>query len=179
MTRFLALLRGINVGGNKKVPMAELRALAEGLGHSEVATYIQSGNLVFTASGTAAKHETALERALAKHFGFPVETLVRDAKAWSTLIAANPLAKLAEKDPAHILVGLAKAPLRKEVLAELRERARGSERVELAGGALWLHYADGVARSKLTPAVLDRAAGSTVTARNWRTVQELARMLGG
>jgi len=179
MTRFVALLRGINVGGNKKVPMAELRTLAEGLGFTEVATYLQSGNLVFSSAGKAAKHEAALERALAQHFGFPVETLVRDAKAWSALVAANPLPKLAEKDPAHLLVGLSKKPLRKEVLVELRERAQGAERVELAGGALWLHYAAGVARSKLTPAVLDRAAGSTVTARNWRTVQELARMLGG
>jgi len=179
MTRFVALLRGINVGGNKKVPMAELRTLTEGLGCTEVATYIQSGNLVFTSAGSAAQHEAALERALVKHFGFPVETLVRDAKAWSALIAANPLAKLTEKDPAHVLVGLSKEPLRKEALAELRERAQGDERVELAGGALWLHYAAGVARSKLTPAVLDRAAGSTVTARNGRTVQELARMLSG
>lgn len=179
MTRFVALLRGINVGGNKKVPMAELRALAEELGYTEVATYIQSGNLVFTGAGNAAKHEAALERALAKHFGFPVETLVRDAQAWNALIAANPLAKLAERDPAHVLVGLSKEPLRKDALTELRERAQGAERVELAGGALWLHYAAGVARSKLTPAVLDRAAGSTVTARNWRTAQELARLLGG
>lgn len=179
MTRFLALLRGINVGGNKKVPMAELRALAETLGCTEVATYIQSGNLVFTASGNAAKHEAALERALAKHFGFPVETLVRDARAWNAIVAANPLAKLAQQDPAHLLVGLAKEPLRKQALAELREKAQGAERVELAGGALWLHYAAGVARSKLTPAVLDRCAGSTVTARNWRTAQELARLLAG
>lgn len=179
MTRFLALLRGINVGGNKKVPMAELRTLAEKLGHTAVATYIQSGNLVFTASGSAAKHEAALERALAQHFGFPVETLVREAQAWNAILAANPLGKVAEKDPAHLLLGLAKEPLRKQVLAELREKAQGAERVEVAGGALWLHYATGVARSKLTPAVLDRCAGSTVTARNWRTAQELARMLGG
>ncbi len=177
MGRFIALLRGINVGGNKRVPMAELRALGEGLGFTQVATYIQSGNLVFTASGTAAKHDAALERVLAKHFGFPVETLVRDARAWSAIVAANPLGQLAEQDPAHVVVGFAQQKLRKEALAELRARAQGAERIELAADALWIHYADGIARSKLSPAVLDRCAGSTVTARNWRTVLELERML--
>jgi uncharacterized protein (DUF1697 family) len=176
LTYFIALLRGINVAGQKRVPMAELRALAEELGWSEVATYIQSGNLVFSAAGTAAKHEAALERALARHFGFAVETLVRDARAWRALVSANPLPKLAEQDPAHLLVGLAKQKLRKEALAELRARAQGAERVEVAAGAFWIHYAGGVARSKLTPAYLDRCAGSTVTARNWRTVLELERM---
>jgi len=179
VTRFVALLRGINVGGTRRVPMAELRELAEGLGCADVATYIQSGNLVCTASGKAGALETRLEAALAQHFGFEVATLVRDAKTWSALVAANPLAKLAAADPAHLLVGLAKAKLAKDVLAGLRERAQGAERVELAGEALWLHYAAGVARSKLTPALLDRCAGSTVTARNWRTVLELERLLAG
>lgn len=179
MTRFVALLRGINVGGNKKVPMAELRALAEELGFTALATYIQSGNLVFTAGGAAAQHEAGLERALEQHFGFPVETLVRDAKTWGAILAANPLVKIAEKDPAHLLVGLAKETLRQEARAELRERVQGAERVEVAGDALWIHYAAGVARSKLTPALLDRYAGSTVTARNWRTMTELGRMLAG
>lgn len=179
MTRFVALLRGINVGGTRKLPMAELRTQAGKLGWRDVATYIQSGNLVFTATGKAPALEAELETALARHFGFEVPTLVRSAREWNALVAANPLPELAEADSAHLLVGLTKAKPRKEALAELRARAQGKERVELAGGALWLHYADGVARSKLTPAVLDRCVGSTVTARNWRTVQELASMLGG
>ena len=179
MTRFVALLRGINVGGTRKLPMAELRTQAGKLGWRDVATYIQSGNLVFTATGKAPALEAELETALARHFGFEVPTLVRSAREWSALVAANPLPELAEADSAHLLVGLTKAKPRKEALAELRARAQGKERVELAGGALWLHYADGVARSKLTPAVLDRAVGSTVTARNWRTVLELERLLAG
>lgn len=177
MTRFVALLRGINVGGTRKVPMAGLRALAEELGWRDVATYIQSGNLVFTAAGKAPALEVRLEQALAKHFGFEVPTLVRSAREWEALVAANPLPEQAEADPAHLLLGLAKAKPRKEALAELRARAQGKERVELVGGALWLHYADGVARSKLSPAVLDRCVGSPVTARNWRTVLELANLL--
>ena len=177
MTRFVALLRGINVGGTRKVPMAELRALAEELGFGGVATFIQSGNLVFAANGKESALEAKLERAIAEHFGFEVPTLVRDAKGWSALVRANPLRALAERDPAHLLLGLTKMKPRKEAATELRERAQGAERVELAGGALWLHYAAGIARSKLTPALLDRCAGSTVTARTWRTVLELERLL--
>lgn len=177
MTRHVALLRGINVGGTRKVPMAELRALAQALGFTAVDSYIQSGNLLFEASGKASTLEARLERAIATHFGFEVPTLVRDARQWRALVAANPLAKLAQQDPAHVLVGLAKAKLRREALPELRARVQAPERVELAADALWIHYAAGVARSKLTPAFLDRCAGSTVTARNWRTVLELERLL--
>jgi uncharacterized protein (DUF1697 family) len=134
---------------------------------------------VFEAAGKAAALEKALERALAQHFGFEVPTLVRDAATWRALVAANPLARLATADPAHLLVALAQKKLRAEALAELGERAQGAERLELAADALWIHYAAGIARSKLTPALLDRCAGSTVTARNWRTVLELERMLAG
>jgi uncharacterized protein (DUF1697 family) len=178
MSAYLALLRGINVSGNKRVPMAELRALAGELGWGGARTFIASGNLVFEAKGTTTALEGKLERALAKHFGFPVEVLVRSAADWRALVGANPLQALARKDPAHVLLALPKAALREEAAAELAERAQGAERVAAAGGALWIHYASGVARSKLTPALLDRCAGSTVTARNWRTVLELEAMLG-
>ena len=78
----VALLRGINVGGNKKVPMAELRALGEKLGWRQVATYIQSGNVVFAGGGGAAAAERALEQAIEKRFGFPVPVVVRTAAQW-------------------------------------------------------------------------------------------------
>lgn len=177
MGRFVALLRGINVGGNRKVPMAELRALAEELGWSEPRTYIQSGNLVFGARGKAQALEQRLEQGLEERFGFAVPVVVRDERAWRALVQANPWPALAEKDPAHVLAGLAQAAIRRSAAAELAERAQAPERVALAGGALWLHYATGIARSKLTPALLDRCAGSSVTARNWTTVLELASML--
>ena len=177
MARFVALLRGINVGGNRKVPMAELRAAALELGLSEPHTFIQSGNLVFASRGKQDGLEGRLERVLAERFGFDVPVVVRDERAWRALVKANPWPALVAEDPAHVLVGLSKAPPRKQAAAELGERAQGKERVALAGGALWIHYAAGIARSKLTPALLDRCAGSTVTARNWRTLLELEAML--
>ena len=177
MGRFVALLRGINVGGNRKVPMAELRALAEELGWTEPRTYIQSGNLVFGARGKAAGLAERLESGLEERFGFAVPVVVRDERAWRALVKASPWPALTGKDPAHVLAGLAKDSIRRTAAAELAERAQGAERVALAGGVLWIHYAAGIARSKLTPALLDRCAGSSVTARNWTTVLELESLL--
>jgi len=177
MPRFLALLRGINVGGNRKVPMAELRELAEELGFEEPSTYIQSGNLVFGARGKVAGLARKLEAGIVERFGFAVEVVVRDAAGWSALLATNPMKAAATKDPAHLLVGVAKGSVPVAAEAALKPYAHGKERVAVAGGALWIHYANGIARSKLAPAVLDRCAGGTVTARNWRTALELQALL--
>ena len=90
MARFIALLRGINVGGHALVPMARLRDICAGLGWNEVETYIQSGNVVFEASGKAAALEAALEKALAGAFGFAPAVIVRSAAQVRALAAANP-----------------------------------------------------------------------------------------
>jgi uncharacterized protein (DUF1697 family) len=176
--RWIGLLRGVNVGGRTRVPMAELRALCAGLGWSDVATYIQSGNLVFAADGRAADLEAELEKALAKQMQVGTAVLVRSAAEWKNLIAANPFAKASEKEPNRVLLGLSKAPLDSGAAAALRAKAAAGERVEAAGGALWFHYPEGVGRSKLSPSLIDRLAGSPVTARNWRTVLKLGEMAG-
>lgn len=175
--RFLALLRGINVGGHKKVPMAELRAVAQGLGLTNVATYIQSGNLLFDAPAGAAKHEAALEAALADHFGFEVAVLVRTAKQVRALPAANPFRAEAAATPKLVMLMLTKAAPRADAPVALAERATADERAALAGGALWLHLPNGSARSKWTPALLARLAGSTTTTRNWNTLLKLVELL--
>jgi uncharacterized protein (DUF1697 family) len=177
MARFIALLRGINVGGRTIVPMAELRVLCAGIGWGDVATYIQSGNVVFEAAEAPAELETALEAALADRFAFAPPVMVRDAGAWARILAANPFPAEAEAEPSRVLVGLAKAKLADGAAAQLQERARAGERVAQAGGALWFHYPNGVGTSKLTPALIDKAAGSPVTGRNWRTMIKLQEMV--
>lgn len=172
---FVALLRGINVGGNKKLPMAELRALGEGLGWRDVETFIQSGNVVFAAAGAAAAHEQALELAIERRFGFGVPVLVRGAKAWTKAVAACPFAVAAD-DEKRVHLGLAKGPLPAGVAKALQPWCTAAEQVVAAGGALWIDFTGGVARSKLSPAVLDRVVGSTVTLRNCRTSRELVAM---
>ena len=177
-TRMVALLRGINVGGRRPVPMAELRALASAAGFAEVATHIQSGNLVFRAGDTTAAAADTLERAIARHFGFPVDVVVRTADEWARYVAGNPFRDAAKERPSHLLLALARRPPHPEAATRLRARATLGERIALDGDALWLDYVGGVGRSKLTPAVLDRAAGAAVTARNWTTVLKLAELLG-
>lgn len=171
------LLRGINVGGHKRVPMQELRALATELRCSGVVSYIQSGNLVLASRSSVSALESALESSLAAHFGFSAEVIARRAEDWLVYAQGTPFREAEAERPHLLLLGLAKRALASGAADAIRARALGGERVEVVHDALWIDYASGAARSKLTPAVLDRAAGSTVTARNWRTVQKLADMV--
>lgn len=176
MNAYIALLRGINVTGRNKVPMSELKELAAGLGWTDVATYIQSGNVVFRARGAPAKLEDALEKAIAKHFELAIPVIVRAAKDWPGYVAGNPFADACKTAPNRVMLGLSKSTPLEGAAGALRERATAGEQVKLVGDALWINFPEGVARSKLTPALLDRLVGSPVTMRNWNTVQKLAEM---
>jgi uncharacterized protein (DUF1697 family) len=175
MTRFVALLRAVNVGG-RKLPMAELRALCEGLGWSHVRTYIQSGNIVFDASGKGAALEAALEQAIEWSFRMEVPAIVRLAGEWAAIVSGNPFVEEAKATPNWVLLGLAKRPIAPGAAEAIAAKGVAGERVEAVGEALWFHYPEGVGTSKLTPSLIDRAAGSPVTARNWRTIVALGEM---
>jgi uncharacterized protein (DUF1697 family) len=173
MGRMVALLRAVNVGG-RKLAMAELRALCAGLGWDGVATYIQSGNVVFTAAGKAGAIESALERAVERRFALDVPVIVRTAAEWAELAAGNPFPK---EPPNRVMLLLSKAPPAPGAEAAIEARAAAGERVRRAGDALWFHYPEGAGTSKLTPSLIDRSAGSPSTARNFNTVLKLREML--
>jgi uncharacterized protein (DUF1697 family) len=173
---FIALLRGINVSGRNKIPMSELRSLCGDLGWGDVQTYIQSGNLLFQAGGTPAKLEAELEGAIERHFGLSIHVIVRAAADWPAYVRGNPYPDVSQSEPNHVMLGLAKAPPKPDAVEKLRERATAGEQIVQVGDALWFHYQSSMARSKLTPALLDRLVGSPVTARNWRTVLKLDEM---
>jgi uncharacterized protein (DUF1697 family) len=175
MARLIALLRAVNVGG-RKLPMADLRALCAELGWEEVETYIQSGNLVFRAEGGPEALEASLEGAIKARFGLDVPVIVRTAGQWAALAAANPFPDAARDEPNRLQLLVSKRPPEAGAAEKLMERAQSGEKVKAAGGALWFHYPDGVAASKLTPALIDRACGSPSTGRNWRTVVKLREM---
>jgi uncharacterized protein (DUF1697 family) len=177
MARFVGLLRGINVGGHNKVPMAALRDLCAGLGWSGVETYIQSGNLVFEARGKVEALEVELERVIEERFDVSIAVIVRSGAEWEDLVRSNPFTAEAKEEPERVLLGISKTRMAREAAGAIAVRAAGGERVVQAGEALWFHYPQGLARTKLTPALIDRAAGSPVTARNWRTVLKLQEML--
>jgi len=176
-TPYVALLRGINVGGNKKVPMAELRSLGMQLGLLRVETYIQSGNLVFLSAMTQVAVEKALEQAILDHFAFSVEVVVRSATEWWHYSARSPFPDAQQSHPNHLLLGLSKHPVKPGAAKALRPYIALTERVHVLDDAIWLDYAAAMAQSRLNPNVLDRCIGSTVTARNWSTVQKIAEML--
>ncbi|HWT13097.1 MAG TPA: DUF1697 domain-containing protein [Allosphingosinicella sp.] len=173
MERMVALLRAVNVGG-RKLPMAELRSLCGELGWEEVATYIQSGNVVFKATGTPAALEARLEKAIATQFGLEVPVIVRTAAQWAAYPPANPF----PEDPSNrVMLLLAKAPPAAGAEERILARAVAGERVRRVGDALWFHYPAGAGKSKLTPSLIDRAVGSPGTARNYNTVLRLAEMV--
>ena len=176
MGRMVALLRAVNVGG-RKLPMAELRALCVELGWEHVATYIQSGNVIFSAPGTPAALEKILEDAVANRFGFDSPVIVRTAAQWAEYPPANPFPEAAQDQPNRLMLLLSKAPPAPGAEEVIQARAVAGERVKRAGDALWFHYPEGAGTSKLTPSLIDRAVGSPGTARNYRTVATLLDML--
>lgn len=174
--RYVALLRAVNVG-QAKLPMAELREVCAGLGWEKMATYIQSGNVVFEASGKPDALEAALEQAVTARFGFVRSVIVRSAKQWADYAAGSPFPEQEADRPHYLLLGLAKAPAAAGAAETLEARGAAGEQVRQERDALWFFFPDGSGVSKLTPSSIDKAAGSPVTTRNWRTVLKLQEML--
>ena len=173
---YVALLRGVNVGGGNKVPMAQLRSSCAQIGCHDVKTYIQSGNVVFTSGLAVESLERRMEQAIAKDFGVTVPVVVRTAASWARYVKGNPFSLEAETQANWVLLCLSKRAPKATAASDLQQRATQGERVLKKGDAIWIHYANGIARSKLSPTVLDRYMESPVTTRNWRTVLKLDEM---
>jgi uncharacterized protein (DUF1697 family) len=177
ITRYVALLRGINVSGRNMIPMAKLRSLCAEIGWSEVATYINSGNVIFSSTAKAPALEDAIERSIEERFGHTISVIVRSAAQWPAYLEGNPFPRETTAEPKAVMLALSKKPPRSDAATLLRERAVNGEKVEQAGDAIWIHYGGGMAKSKLAPALFDRAVGSPVTTRNWRSVVKIGEML--
>lgn len=175
MTTRIALLRGINVGGNKKVAMADLRDMAAGLGLTDVRTVLQTGNLVF-AGGK--RDGPALERLLEAEarakLSLDTQFFVRTAAEWERVVEQNPFGDEAERDPGHLVVWCLKAAPGAAQVRALQAAITGREVARVVGREAYLVYPDGIGGSRLTAAVLDRALGVRGTGRNWNTVLKLA-----
>ena len=180
MTRWLGLLRGINVSGTRKVPMAELRQLCTDIGFANPATYIASGNVMFDADGATEAIAQAIEAEMPRRFGFSCDIILRSAAEWRAHLAANPFAGDADIIPKMLHIALPRHPLKSGGAAAIAGRLLPTERLREAGGALWIDYGTtGAANTKLTPAFIDKWAGSTVTARNLNTAETLDALLNG
>jgi uncharacterized protein (DUF1697 family) len=175
---FVALMRGINVGSTRKLPMAELRTLVVKNGLQRPETYIQSGNLIVDADIAADEVRALLERTIAKRFGLRIDVIVRPAERWRRFLVGNPFAGDAAVAPKMLHLYLSRDPPKPSAVTELEQKAQAGERMALAAGALWIDYgAAGAGKSKLTPLVLDKACGSPATGRNWNTVLKIGEMI--
>src|SRR5262245_54822948 len=177
MTTYIALLRAVNLPGHNKVSMGDLCRMLTDLGLKDGRSLLQSGNLVFGGDArSTAQLESLLEHSAMKELGLETDFFVRTAADWKTLIARNPFTKEAEDDPSHLLVMfLKKEPNRSEVTG-LQKTIKGREVVRAHGRHAYVVYPDGIGRSRLTTAVIERGLGTRGTGRNWNTVLKLATL---
>jgi uncharacterized protein (DUF1697 family) len=185
MPTHVALLRGINLGPHKRVAMPALRTLVESLGHTDVATYIASGNVVFTASGPDAELAGGLEKAIEAELGVSCRVVVLTSAELAKAVADNPYPD--EPNPklvhAFFLTGKASAEARTHVAqAQERAAAKGSrDEAAIVGQVLYLHTPDGFGRSELAAELSKGGKRNAAegTARNWATVTKLLAMCEG
>ncbi len=149
MTHYVALLRGVNVGGNRKAAMADLREFFSALGYADVQTLLQSGNVVFGATGNAAALEHKLGAEARRRLGLATDFHVRSARDWSAVVAGNPFPDQARRDPGHLVVQVLKGERTAAQVRALREAITGR-------------------------AIVDAKLGTRGTGRNWNTVTRVA-----
>lgn len=171
--RMIALIRGINVGKAKRVAMADLRALAEGFGWTDVRTLLNSGNMVFTAPAgvTTEAAGTRISEGMAQKLGVPAKVMVITAKELAEIVAGNPLPQ-GEAEPPRFLVAVLAKSFDPAKLAPLAKEDWSPEAFGLGKHVAYLWCANGITESKLMEA-FGRAAGDAQTTRNWATITKL------
>jgi uncharacterized protein (DUF1697 family) len=173
VTSYIALLRGINVGGNRKIHMADLRDVFAAAGCEDVTSYIQSGNVIFTHRAAGDELAADLEKHIEAATGFDVPVILRTAQAWEGVVRANPYAGV---EPTALHVAFLAQPPAADAVAAFDAARFAPEEFTVVGREVYLHLPDGIGRAKLPPALpLIRGIG---TARNWRTVLKLAELSG-
>lgn len=177
--RRLLLLRGINVGGHKKVPMTDLRDLLTGIGCTDVATLINSGNaVVSTPTRSPERLAASIEDAISGRFGFDVTVVVRTPAEMAAVTSGNPLAR-DDRDPSRLLVRFfAELPPGRTAFEALDLAPWAPHEFRLVGRELYGWYPNGLSQAPKTLPDLERVLGSVGTSRNWRTTLRLADLLG-
>jgi uncharacterized protein (DUF1697 family) len=177
MACYVALLRGINVGGHRRISMTALRELAESLGHESVETYVQSGNVLFESGARGEERlEQGFERAIADQLGHEVRVMVRSRSHLERIVEQNPFAdRNPEPKQLHVVFLSDKPPASR--LKALEDGEYAPDEVAARGRDIYCYLPNGSGRANLTNAILEKALGVPGTMRNWRTVTTLADML--
>jgi len=173
MAVLIAFLRAVNVGGNAMIKMAALKDMFDELGYRDARTLLQSGNVIFRAATTPDAAAKRIGAAIRKTFALDVDVVVRSAEELRKAAAANPFPAASRQDPSRLLVTfLATAPTAAAIKA-LSSSKFAVEKFKVLGREMYTHYAGGIAKSKLSPAIVDKTLGTRGTARNWNTVTKL------
>lgn len=177
MKTYIVLYRGVNVVGKNPVKMKLLRAMHERLGHRNVQSYLQSGNIIVStrlSPKTVARKSAA---AFADTFGFSPKVLVVDAGRWRKVVEGNPYASAAAADPKTVHACICDGEPNAAALRALLQRTGGTETFSVSNGVVYLHAPDGYGKSKFA-AGMEKACGVPMTVRNWRTMESLRSMTG-
>lgn len=183
MTCLAILLRGVNVGPGLRVTAADLRGAAADAGLGTVRTLLNSGNLVVTpgTSGATGAGDAArlVQQHLTERMGQDVPAVGLSAAQLDAIALANPFPVAAREDPSHLQVHVPFGDLDEAGVARLDLANAGREMLAAAAGVLYVHYVDGIGRSRLTAKIIDRAVGMPTTARNWNTIIRLRAACAG
>jgi uncharacterized protein (DUF1697 family) len=179
MTSYIAMLRGINVSGQKLIKMEKLRAAFGALGFSEVRTYVQSGNVVFqTATASPAEIMSRIEQKISTDFGFTVPVFLRTAEELAEIVKRNPLLKAKAIDHSKLHVTFLSAAAPKTAAKSLEGLAVKPEQFYIRGHEIYLYCPNGYGQSKLSNTAIEKKLGVGATTRNWNSVNALLAMAG-
>jgi uncharacterized protein (DUF1697 family) len=176
MIAHIALLRAVNVGNNM-LEMEHLREMLAGLGLVDVKTYLQSGNVLFRATGAQAELAAAIEKRVSQATRLPVVAILRTADELRRVVEDNPFANEAAAAPKTVHVTFMAGAAPKGAAAAIGKLPAGSDRWHVAGSEIYLHCPSGYGRTKLNNTALERALGVGATTRNWNTVTALYAMV--
>jgi uncharacterized protein (DUF1697 family) len=179
MAKYISILRGINVGGNRKILMKDLKSLYEGLDFSKVETYIQSGNVVFESDLklSNADLEVKIQYAIIETFGFDVPVIVRTAVEWAISIVNNPFWKEEDADIDRLHLTCLKEIPSPELLEKIKPFQYLPDRYEIIGKNVFVFCAAGYGTSKLVNSFFESKLKTSATTRNWKTVTKLHEII--
>lgn len=175
MKPYVALLRGVNVGGKNRLPMKEFRALLEEIGCHNVATYIQSGNAVFSYDGSARKLQELIASRVADQFSFTPEVMLLSKASFDAILRESHFMD-DDLDPKLKHVSILQQAAKSPDLDKLQALAANGEEFHLTASAFYLRAPNGIGRSKLAASV-ERLLGVSATSRNWRSLTKISELL--
>lgn len=177
MSTYIALLRGINVGGNKLIKMQELKAMFAELQYENVRTYIQSGNVVFESEeSSGSRLSEVISQRIQETFGFGVPVIIRSLEELEAVIAGNPFPLTEQEEFKRLYVSFLAAAPSAEALELIRPYEEGADRVRMVGKEMYTYYEVSVSESPLFKVQFDKLLGTTLTARNWNTLGKVTAL---